>query len=210
MSLLTAPTLPDPPAPPATPAPPNDYTVLAAPAQAWTEADLLHLGHADHYQYELVRGELRQMSPASFDHGSIEALLVHALIDYTLHHPLGKVVTGDTGYVLQSEPLTIRVPDVSFVAKQRIPDSPRPAFLPLAPDLVIEIVSPSEQARTIAEEVSDYLTAGTRLLWVVYPEQQQVHEYRAAQAFRIYTIGDTLDGHEVLPGFRFALAALFG
>ncbi len=212
MSLLTAPAPPTPPtaAPPVPPTPPSDYTVLATPAQAWTEADLLRLGHDDHYQYELVRGELRQMSPASFKHGQVEAKFVYTLMDFLNQHPLGEVVTGDTGYVLQSEPLTIRAPDVSFVSSAHLPPEPYAAFLPLAPDLVIEIVSPSERARTIAEKVSDYLTAGTRLLWVVYPEQQQVHEYRAAQAFRIYTIGDTLNGHEVLPGFRFALAALFG
>ncbi len=207
MSPLTAP-----PATPATatPAPPSDYTVLAAPAQAWTEADLLRLGHADHYQYELVRGELRQMSPANSVHGNLEFRLAVALGKYLEQHPLGEGYTGDTGFQLSAEPLTIRSPDLAFIRTERLPTGSRPAFLPLAPDLVIEIVSPSEQARTIAEKVSDYLTAGTRLLWVVYPEQQQVHEYRAAQAFRIYTIGDTLDGHEVLPGFRFALAALFG
>ncbi len=198
------------PAPPAAPVAPSDYTVLPPPAQGWSEADLLRLGPDNQWQYELVRGELRQMSPASFKHGRLEAQFVYALMDFLKQHPLGAVVTGDTGYRLSNDPLTVRVPDVSFVVAERIPLEPHPAFLPLAPDLVIEIVSPSEHARTIAEKVSDYLTAGTRLLWVVYPEQQHVHEYRAAYPFRIYTVGDTLDGHDVLPGFQYALAALFG
>ncbi len=209
MGTITAPAPPATPAT-ATPATPNDYTVLAAPAQAWTEADLLHLGHADHYQYELVRGELRQMSPASPFHGRYEMRMIVALSIYLAEHPLGEIFPGDTGFILESNPLTVRAPDVAFVSAARIPHLEQHGLWRLAPDLVIEIVSPSEQAHTIAEKVSDYLTAGTRLLWIVYPESQQVHEYRAAQAFRIYTIGDTLDGHEVLPGFRFALTALFG
>ncbi|NJL05589.1 MAG: Uma2 family endonuclease [Chloroflexaceae bacterium] len=203
------PTITAPPAP-APPAPPSDYSVLPAPAQAWTEADLLRLGHDDHRQYELVRGELRQMSPANSVHGNLEFRFAVALGKYLEQHPLGEGYTGDTGFQLSAEPLTIRSPDLAFIRTERLPTGSRPAFLPLAPDLVIEIVSPSESARTIAEKVSDYLAAGTRLLWIVYPEQQHVHEYRAAHAFHIYHAGDTLDGRDVLPGFRFALAALFG
>ena len=206
MSTITAP-----PAPPNTaPAPPSDYTVLPAPAQAWTEADLLRLGNDNQWQYELVRGELRQMSPANSVHGNLEFRFAVALGKYLEQHPLGEGYTGDTGFQLSVEPLTIRSPDLAFIRTERLPTGSRPAFLPLAPDLVIEIVSPSESARTIAEKVSDYLAAGTRLLWVVYPDQQHVHEYRATHAFHIYTAGDTLDGRDVLPGFQYALAALFG
>ncbi|NJL05590.1 MAG: Uma2 family endonuclease [Chloroflexaceae bacterium] len=194
----------------APPAPPSDYTVLPAAAQAWTEADLLRLGHDDHRQYELVRGELRQMSPASPFHGRFEIRMIVALSIYLANHPLGEIFPGDTGFILQSSPLTIRAPDVAFVTTARIPTEDVQGLWRLAPDLVIEIVSPSESARTIAEKVSDYLAAGTRLLWVVYPEQQHVHEYRAAHAFHIYHAGDTLDGRDVLPGFQYALATLFG
>ncbi len=213
MSAITVPAplaAPAAPAPPAAPVAPSDYTALPAPAQGWSEADLLRLGHDNQWQYELVRGELRQMSPASPFHGRYEIRLIVALSSYLANHPLGEIFPGDTGFILQSSPLTIRAPDVAFVTAARIPTEDAPGLWRLAPDLVIEIVSPSEHARTIAEKVSDYLTAGTCLLWVVYPEQQHVHEYRATHPFRIYTVGDTLDGHDVLPGFQYALAALFG
>jgi Uma2 family endonuclease len=105
--------------------------------------------------------------------------------------------------------LTIRVPDVAFVLKQRLPPIDQGGFWKLAPDLVIEIISPSETAKSIAEKVSDYLQAGTRLLWLVYPERQEVQEYRLDQPFHIYRIDEELDGREVLPGLRYALRELF-
>lgn len=201
--MSTTPTLAIPPAPTSEP------TIIPPPGRPWTEEDLMALDSDDRYQYELVRGELRQMSPASFKHGKLEALLIYAVMVYLKTNPLGDVVTGDTGFKLQTDPLTIRVPDVAFVAAERIPTETMPAFLALAPDLVVEIVSPSETARSIAEKVSDYLQAGTQLLWLVYPEQQEVQEYRLGQPFQIYRIDDELDGREVLPGFRFALRDLF-
>jgi len=184
-------------------------TIIPPPGRPWTEDDLPALDNDD-YQYELIRGELRQMSPASFRHGKIEALLVHALVTYLKTHPLGDVVTGDTGFKLQSDPLIIRVPDVAFVAAERIPTEHTLAFLPLAPDLVIEFISPAETARSIAEKVSDYLRVGTHLLWLVYPEQQEVQEYRPGQPFHIYRIDDVLDGRDLLPGFHYALRDLLG
>jgi Uma2 family endonuclease len=198
-----------PPTPTVVPATTSDYAIIPPPGRPWTEDDLLALDNDTHHQYELVQGELRQMSPASFRHGKLEARLVHALLTYLATHPLGDVVTGDTGFMLQSDPLTVRVPDVSFVAAERIPADNPPTFLPLSPDLVVEIISPSETAKSIAEKVSDYLHAGTRLLWLVYPEQQEVQEYRPDQPFHIYRIDEELDGREVLPGFRYALRDLF-
>lgn len=82
-------------------------------------------------------------------------------------------------------------------------------FPELVPDLVVKIISPSETAKRIAEKISDYLQAGTRMLWIVYPEQRQVQEYRQDGALCIYREDDTLDGQEVLPGFHYALRQLF-
>lgn len=195
------------------PAPPSittsDSTITPPHGRPWTEDDLLTLGNDDGHQYELVRGELRQMSPASHRHGRLEVRLILAIGKYLESHPIGEAFSGDTGFKLQVEPLTIRAPDVSFVAAERIPAEDPSAFLSLAPDLVIEIISPSETAKSVAEKVSDYLQAGTRLLWLVYPEQQEVQEYHAGQPFHIYRCGDDLDGREVLPGFCYALRDLF-
>lgn len=185
----------------------SEPTSIPPPGRPWTEEDLLALENDDRHQYELVRGELRQMSPTSPHHGRYEVRMIVAMSKYLELHAIGEVFPGDAGFELLSDPLTIRVPDVAFVAHERIP--PEQGFWKLAPDLVVEISSPSETAQSIAEKVSDYLQAGTRLLWLVYPEQQEVQEYRPAQPFHIYRIDDELDGREVLPGFRYALRDLF-
>ncbi|MBP1467475.1 Uma2 family endonuclease [Candidatus Chloroploca sp. M-50] len=192
------------------PSPPsNAYTIIEPPHRhTWTSGDLLGVSHDDRYQYELIRGELRRMSPASHRHGRLEVRLIVAIGKYLEAHPLGEVFSGDTGFVLEDAPLTIRAPDVAFVAAERIP-ADAPAFLPLAPDLVIEIISPSETARSIAEKVSDYLRTGTRLLWLVYPEQQEVQAYAPDQPFHIYRSTDALDGRGILPGFHYLLRDLF-
>jgi Uma2 family endonuclease len=190
----------------------SDYTIIPPPGRPWTEDDLLRLDDEDDgYQYELVRGELRQMSPASPLHGEYEGTLFVAIFQYLKANPLGRVYPGDTGFKLRVNPVTIRSPDIAFVAQERLP-ADRSGFPLLAPDLVVEIISPSETAKSIAEKVSDYLQAGTRLLWLVYPQQQEVQEYRPDHPFHIYRMqdDDELDGREVLPGFRYALRELFG
>lgn len=184
-----------------------DPIVIPAPGRPWTHDDLL-ARQGDGYRYELIQGELRQMAPASLAHGAYEGHLFYALAAYLRTNPIGLVVPGDTGFALQSDPLTIRSPDIAFIAQERIPPD-RTGFPALAPDLVVEIISPSETARLIAEKISDYLHAGTRMLWIVYPEQRQVQEYRQGGAFRIYRQDDALDGQDVLPGFSYSLADLF-
>ncbi len=182
-------------------------TIIPPPGRPWTADDLLALDHADHYQDELVRGELYQMSSASPHHSRYKVRVIVAISKYLEAQPIGEVFSGDAGFEIQSAPLTIRVPDVSFVLQQRIPQAT--GFWKLAPDLVVEIISPSENAQSIAGKVSDYLQAGTRLLWLVYPQRQEVQEYRPTQPFHIYRHADMLDGREVLPGFRYPLRDLF-
>ncbi|NJP05916.1 MAG: Uma2 family endonuclease [Chloroflexaceae bacterium] len=186
-----------------------EATVIPAPGRPWTADDLLALD--DDHQYELLEGVLYQMIPASFQHGRYEMRLLLAIGTYLQENPIGEVFPGDTGFELTADPLTIRAPDVAFVSAERLQSRDMLAFLPLAPDLVVEIISPSETAQSIAAKVSDYLLAGTRLLWVVYPKRQQVHAYSGEHTgFRIYGLADMLDGESVLPGFQYALQELFG
>jgi Uma2 family endonuclease len=184
-------------------------TIIPPPGRPWTADDLLALADDTHYRYELVRGELRRMSPPSPRHGRYEVRLIVAISKYLESNPIGEVFPGDAGFQWQADPLTIRAPDVAFVAQRRIPPDSVAGFWPLAPDLVVEIISPSESAGEIAEKVSDYLRAGVQLRWLVYPDQQEVQEYRPQQPFHIYDRAAALDGREVLPGFQYALSNLF-
>ncbi len=201
----------NPPAP-GTPAAPAAPQVVPPPGRPWTADDLLAYSHANAAtRYELVQGELHAMSPASFDHSQYEGRLFFAIQLFVNANPAyaGTVLPGDAGYQLQAEPLTIRAPDVSYVRAERVPPRGGAAFPALAPDLAIEIISPSERAGDITDKVSDYLRAGVRLVWLVYPNSSTVVEYQGTGTYHIYRADDTLDGRDVLPGFRLALHELF-
>ncbi|MEE8391432.1 MAG: Uma2 family endonuclease [Anaerolineae bacterium] len=177
--------------------------------EVWTAENLLALAD-DENRYELVRGELMIMSPAGVRHGKFASRLDRALGSYVEEHNLGEAYTAEPGFELEAEPLTIRAPGVAFVRRERIPPEGEPeGFWAIAPDLVIEIISPSETARQVHEQVADYLRAGTRLLWLVYPASQTVMEYHPPMEARRLTVEDDLDGGDVVPGFRYPLKQLF-
>jgi len=181
----------------------------AQPVRLWTAEELLALPN-DGRRYELVRGRLITMTPASARHGKLASRLDRALGLFVETHGLGEVYTAEPGFALASDPDTVRAPDVAFVRRERIPPEGEPeGYWAIAPDLVIEIVSPSESAATIQGKVSDYLQAGTQLIWVVYPNNRTVMEFRSPDQARLLTEEDTLDGGEVVPGFKLPLARLF-
>jgi Uncharacterized protein conserved in cyanobacteria len=150
----------------------------------WTEADLLALAD-DERHYELVRGDLLMMSPASPVQGRYAERLSRALGQYVEDHDLGEVYTAEPGFELAAEPEKIvRAPDVAFVRKERIPPADQQAgFWPLAPDLAVEIISPSETAASVQAKVQDYLAASTQLIWLVYPDSTVVVEYHHRRRF---------------------------
>jgi Uma2 family endonuclease len=201
-------------APPAIHLPPDaplaEPQRVPRPGRPWTTADLRGLAD-DERRFELVQGDLFVMSPASTTHGHYAALLTAALVIYIQEKKLGRVFTAEAGFKLQSTPTeTVRAPDVAFVRAERIPpQAEQHGFWPLAPDLVVEIISPSETAAEVQAKVQDYLAAGTRLLWLVYPRTQTVLVYAAGGHIRQYGIDESLDGGEVLPGFAYALRLLF-
>ena len=189
---------------------PSEPVRIPGDGRPWTADDLLALAD-DENQYELVRGELMMMSPASPVQGRYAARLVGALGAYVEEHEWGEVYTAEPGFELQPEPeQTIRAPNVAFLRQEKIPPPDQQAgFWPVAPDLMIEIISPSESAQEVQEKVQDYLAAGTRLIWLVYPPTRTVTEYRSGAQIRHLTPDDDLEGGEVVPGFRYPLRRLF-
>jgi Uma2 family endonuclease len=118
------------------------------------------------------------------------------------------VVTAETGFVLFDEPPTVRAPDVAFVVQNRLAFDPD-RFAPLAPDLAVEIVSPSNTLSEIHAKVTDYLEFGTRLVWVVEPRTRSVTIYRSREEIRLLAGDEEIDGEDVLPGFRTSLPEFF-
>jgi len=159
---------------------------------------------------ELVRGELRVTTPAGGPHAVAESNLILLLWTYVRQHALGRVFPDSTGYELVRLPRTVRVPDVSFVRAGRLPEEGvGPGLLQMAPDLAVEVLSPSETASELEEKLGDYALAGTPLVWVVDPVLRTVMVVAADAPVRWLRAGDTLDGGAVIPGFSCAVADLF-
>lgn len=167
-------------------------------AQPVTADELFH--RPDHDRYELVAGALRVSEPPGGIHGQLAARLCHRLTGFVEAHRLG-VVLVESGFILHRGPDTVRGPDLSFVASGRLPAVPA-SFVPLAPDLAVEIRSPDDRPAAVAEKVADYLDAGTRLVWVVDPAVRQVTVFRPDGSTTGLGDSDWLDGEAVLPGFR--------
>ncbi len=176
--------------------------------QSMTAEDLLDMP-SDGKSYELVRGELRMMTPAGFEHGRLAMKIGSRIEQYVEQHGLGVVLAAETGFTLERNPDTVRAPDVAFVRKDRVPPSDeRHKFAELAPDLAVEVISPNDKPAEIERKVSDYQAAGVRLVWVVYPAKKCVVEYRPDTPSKILGLGDALEGHDVLPGFTCRLSDL--
>ena len=173
-------------------------------------ADELERLPDDGMRHELVRGELRTMPPAGFDHGVRIVKLTVPLARHVEHQGLGLVAGAETGFVLARNPDTVRAPDIAFVRQERIPAGGNPrGFWDGAPDLAVEVVSPSDTFSEVEEKVDDWLAAGTRMVWVVNPRRRTVTVYRSRTAIAILTPNDVLDGQDVVPGFACHVADMF-
>jgi len=173
-----------------------------------TAEDLLALPD-DGKRYELVEGELQEMPPVSGPHGRDGLRIGSQFLVYAETHDLGEAYGADTGFILSRNPDTVRAPDAAFVRKERLVEIDAEGFLPLAPDLAVEVVSPSNTVNEMSRKVQEYLDAGTAIVWVVEPQRRQVTVYTPDVIARIYRDGDVLDGGDVLPGFTLSVTYIF-
>jgi len=164
----------------------------------------------DGYQYELVRGVLHKMAPAGFRPSNIAVRFAARLVTFANEHGLGEVTGADGGYKLEVAPDTILAPDAAFVRAERVPPlDEQNRFAELAPDLVVEVMSPSDTIREVNEKVDLYLENGVLLTWIFDPKRRRVTIRRAGEPPRTLGDGDELAGEDILPGFRVAVAELF-
>lgn len=162
----------------------------------------------DGLRHELVEGELRTMGPAGFDHGRVALQIGARILGHVEEHRLGEVLAAETGFVVARGPDTVRAPDVAFVAAERAPAEAR-GFAELAPDLVVEVVSPSDRASDVSSKAAMWLDAGVRLVWVVDPQARLAAVHHPGGLVTVLREDGVLDGEDVLPGFRLPLATLF-
>jgi Uma2 family endonuclease len=177
-----------------------------------TVDDLLRVPEPD-LPHELRRGVLRLVTPASSAHGAVSARLLAALAQHVYTHDLGTLFTAEAGFLLERDPDTLLCPDIAFVAKERLRAAGLEArFLEIAPDLAVEVLSPSERPAAVRAKIADYLRLGVRAVWVVDPARRTVRIHsrmgrRTSEA--LLAEDDTLDGGEVVPGCRCRIAELF-
>jgi Uma2 family endonuclease len=166
--------------------------------------------YPDAKYWELVRGVPRVCEPPGGLHGLLAVKLAARLHEHAERLGLGSVLV-EAGYVLRRGPDTVRGPDISFISAARLPSDQIPEqFIPGAPDLAIEIVSPSTRWSEVEEKVADYLAAGTRLVWVVDPRERRVVVRYPDRPPKLVGTGNVLEGEDVLPGFTLDLQVLFG
>ncbi|HJQ66335.1 MAG TPA: Uma2 family endonuclease [Gemmatimonadales bacterium] len=157
---------------------------------------------------ELVRGVLVVREPPGFSHGAIVVRLASLLNDHVRSHNLGLVVAGDAGFHLASDPDTVRGADVAFVRRERLPDPVPVAFAAFAPDLAVEILSPGDRPGETLAKVADYLSAGTRLVWVIDPMRRSARIYHEDGTELVIGERDALEGGSVIPGFSCPLDSI--
>lgn len=174
-----------------------------------TAEELLHLSNSEG-RYELIRGELKHMAPAGFEHGVTIVNLTGPLSQYVRAEGLGMVSGAETGFQIASNPDTVRAPDIAFVRHQRISAGALPrGYFPGAPDLAVEVVSPGDTAPKVADKVQDWLGAGTQLVWVLYPPRHLIEVNRIEGESSTLRSGDLLDGENVVPGFSLPVDEIF-
>jgi Uma2 family endonuclease len=158
--------------------------------------------------WELVDGEPVELSPAAGRSGWISANLVALLANHVRSGRLGWAFSAETGFVLFSDRQTVRSPDAAVVLSNRLAELPD-SFVPMAPDLAVEVLSPSDRMADALAKVAMYLQAGTSLVWLVNPTTRKVMVFRSEMDLVTLGESDTLDGGDVLPDFTVPVAELF-
>lgn len=172
---------------------------MSTPKTSLTAADLMRVS-SQGQRWELVKGELVEMEPVGGRHGLIASRIGFRVRLHAEAEDLGEVFAAETGFRLSRNPDTVRASDVAFVSRDRLPAVGLMAGFPdLAPDLVVEVVSPGDSAGAVQAKLEDWLNSGASLVWVVYPDTRSVAVYRSLDQVSILTSGDSLEGARCYP-----------
>ena len=178
--------------------------------ELFTAEELACLPHQGR-RLELVQGKVYEMPLGSGEHGYIACNAGSLLGAHVRANGLGMMFAAETGFFLRRNPDTVRAPDAAFIAQERLPAPEQlRGYVEVAPDLVVEVVSPSDRAREVQDKVAEWLNAGVRLVWVIYPATRSAVAYRSMTEATRLSEDDTLDGGEVVPGFACTLREVLG
>jgi Uma2 family endonuclease len=158
---------------------------------------------------ELVRGEIVYMSPTGHLHGFLESKFDRALGAFVHQHKLGRVFVGEVGIYTQRNPDTVRAADVAFISQERWLQVQSKSYLDIAPDLVVEILSPDDAWSEVMEKLEEYFAIGTLSVWIADPKREQIYVYHSLTEVQRFSGGEVLADEKVLPGFSISVAELF-
>jgi Uma2 family endonuclease len=173
-----------------------------------TEQDVLDIREREHRLYELVDGVLVEKT-MGVQESYLAAFLIHVLSDFLMRHDLGFVLGADG--MARLAPGLVRIPDVSFISWQKVPDRriPRVPMLGFAPDLAVEVLSPGNTPQEMERKLQDYFAAGVNLVWYINPANRTVEAFTSAGTSTLLREDEGLSGEPVLPGFLLPLRDLF-
>jgi len=164
---------------------------------------------SDGSRQELVRGEIVEMPGPTWRHGEIAGNVYFAIKSYLRGNPIGRVVV-ESGAIVERDPDTVRGPDVSFMGKDRMPlDAEMACYADGGPDLCVEVLSPSNTRRQMREKIVEYFSSGSKLVWLVDPDDRSVTVYEKPDEGRMLHQGTVIDGGDVLPDFSCPVADFF-
>lgn len=183
---------------------------MAVTQRLMTAEELWDMPDIPGKQLELVRGELIEVPTPGAIHNVIVDLIHYLLRGFVTERRLGIVFGDNMGYVLHRGPDTVRIPDVSFVAWEHVPETgiPEGSWL-IPPDLAVEVVSPTDHANDVYDKAREYVESGVRIVWVLWPKRRAVSVHTRDEKTAELGPDDTLDGGEVLPGFGVRVGELF-
>lgn len=158
---------------------------------------------------ELVKGKLIHMAPAGHPHGYYEGNFALELGIFIRRKKLGRILTGEVGIYTSRNPDTVRGADVAFISNERLAQVKSQSFLDVAPELIVEVLSPDDRWNDVTEKLSEYFDIGVNVVWIAEPKHRRVHIYRSLTDISIVGPDDELTEADVLPGFKVLVSTLF-
>jgi len=158
---------------------------------------------------ELIDGRFVPMPPTGWPHARAEVKVSSRLAQFAEASGLGTVLGGEAGIIIRRDPDTVRGADVAYISRKRLAQASAEGYLDVAPELVVEIVSPNDRWTDLTAKLEDYFSIDVELVWVVDPHRHRVSCYRSPTELALLGPGDTLTAEPMLPGFELPVSELF-
>ncbi len=173
-----------------------------------TAAELLAMG--SDFPCELILGELIEVSPSAYSTNLVLSYIHWELYGFVRTHRLGSVSVAEAGFLVETDPDTVIAPDIAFIVRDRMPNQiSKRGYLPICPDLIIEVISPTDERRDIERKQKLYARIEVPLVWWIDPRRETASIQVPGQQMNVLARNGRLDGGSVLPGFSLELAAVF-